>query len=75
MPYDKLEDLPERVKDNLPTHAQKIFLEAFNNAWKEYKDPGDCRGSESREETTFKVAWAAVKKEYQKSSSGKWVKK
>ena len=75
MPYDKLEDLPERVKDNLPTHAQEIFLEAFNNAWEQYKDPEHRRGNESREETTFKVAWAAVKKEYQKNSSGKWVKK
>lgn len=31
MPYDNTDDLPERVKDNLPKHAQEIFKEAFNN--------------------------------------------
>ena len=25
MPYDKLSDLPDNVKDNLPKHAQEIF--------------------------------------------------
>lgn len=72
MPYENLNDLPDRVKDNLLKHAQEIFLEAFNNAWKEYKEPKKRRGNDSREETAFKVAWAAVKNEYHKDSSGNW---
>lgn len=74
MPYDSLDELPEGVKSNLLKHAQEIFLEAFNNAWDEYKEPKERRGSASREETSFKVAWAAVKKAYHKDRSGKWRK-
>lgn len=72
MPYDSLDDLPESVKSNLPKHAQEIFLEAFNNSWDEYKNPKKRKGNVSREETAFKVAWAAVKNEYHKDSSGNW---
>ena len=35
MPYDQLTDLPERVRDHLPKHAQEIYKEAFNSAWDE----------------------------------------
>jgi cation transport regulator len=72
MPYDQ--ELPKSVKDNLPDGAQKIFKEAFNNAWEQYKDPAKRRGDSSREETANKVAWAAVKKKYMKNGD-KWVKK
>lgn len=65
MPYDKLSDLPDSVKDNLPHHAQEIFKEAFNSASEEY----------NQEETAFKVAWSAVKKKYEKNDDDKWVEK
>lgn len=75
MPYDKLSDLPDSVKDNLPKHAQEIYQSAFNNAWDEYNEPDKRRGDDSREEVAHKVAWAAVKNSYQKNASGNWVKK
>lgn len=75
MPYSKLSDLPDSVKDNLPKHAQEIYREAFNHAWEEYKEPKKRRGHASREETTHKVAWAAVKKVYEKNKQGNWIKK
>lgn len=75
MPYDKLEDLPERVKHNLPKHAQEIYMKAFNNAWEQYKEPEERRGEESREEAAHKVAWSAVKQKYEKDKEGKWVEK
>ncbi|MBZ0302598.1 MAG: putative cation transport regulator ChaB [Anaerolineae bacterium] len=76
MPYDKLSDLPDSVRDNLPKHAQEIYQAAYNNAWDEYKDPEDRRGDASREETAHRIAWAAVKKQYEKNGdSGKWKKK
>jgi cation transport regulator len=65
MPYDSLKDLPDEVKDNLPHHAQEIFKEAFNSASEQYKD----------EETAFKVAWSAVKNDYEKNDKGDWVRK
>jgi cation transport regulator len=74
--YERKDDLPDSVTDNLPSHAQEIYREAFNSAWEQYKDPDKRRGDASREETAHKVAWNAVKKEYEKDEqSGKWKKK
>jgi len=66
MPYKNLKDLPGRIKDNLPKHAQEIYKEAYNNAWEQYKDPKERKGNASREEVSHKVAWAAVKQKYKK---------
>jgi cation transport regulator len=74
MPYDKISELPERVKDNLPKEAQNIFKEAYNNAWDQYSDPEKRRGNASQEEAANRVAWSAVKNKYEKKN-GKWVKK
>lgn len=67
MPYKTNKDLPENVIHVLPDHAQDIYREAFNHAWQEYANPEDRRGDASREETAHKVAWAAVKKKYEKT--------
>jgi cation transport regulator len=65
MPYQKIEDLPESVKEHLPKHAQEIFRAAFNSATEEYGE----------EETAFKVAWSAVKHKYEKGDDGNWHEK
>lgn len=72
MPYDSRSDLPDSVRHVLPAHAQDIYLEAFNSAWDEYKDPDERRGNASREETAHRVAWAAVKAKYEKGDDDKW---
>ena len=73
MPYKTDAELPESVRDALPNHAQDIYRAAFNSAWDEYRDASKRRGNESQEEAAHKVAWAAVKDEYEKDdSSGKW---
>jgi cation transport regulator len=74
MPYDRNADLPKSVHDNLPSHAQTIYREAFNSAFDEYKSPEDRRGDASREETAHKVAWSAVKQKYRKEGD-RWVPK
>lgn len=76
MPYKSIDELPDSVRKHLPSHAQEIYLEAFNNAYKEYEDPSKRRAGSSREEVTHRVAWAAVKKMYEKDEkSGDWKKK
>ena len=45
MPYHSANDLPGNVRNVLPKHAQEIYLAAFNNAWDEYKDPEERRGT------------------------------
>lgn len=73
MPYKEVDDLPDSVKKNLPPKAKIIYLEAYNSAWEEYKDPEKRRGDDSREEVSHKVAWSAVKQKYEKDEkSGKW---
>lgn len=75
MPYGRNVELPDSVKDNLPEHAQDIYREAFNSAHEQCQDP-DKRRSESDdpEEVAHRVAWSAVKKEYEKRDDH-WVKK
>lgn len=74
MPYETLTDLPDSVRDNLPKHAQEIYQAAFNSAWDQYDKPEERRDDASREETAHKVAWSAVKQEYEKRDD-KWVRK
>ena len=74
MPYQKISDLPDSVKDNLPKHAQEIYMAAYNSAWEEYDEPEERRGDSAHEETAHRVAWAAVKKKYKKQGD-KWVSK
>ena len=66
MPYQTVHDLPESVRDNLPEHAQEIYMEAFNSAWEQYDEPEERRADATREETAHKVAWSAVKRKYEK---------
>lgn len=72
MPYKSTSELPDSVRDNLPKHAQEIYKEAFNSAWDHYADPEKRRDDASREETAHRVAWSAVKDQYEKDRDGKW---
>lgn len=76
MPREKsLMDLPKGAEE-LPNHAKEIYRKAHNNALEQYKDPRKRRGRASLEEVAHKVAWAAVKKEYEKDKkTGKWRRK
>lgn len=65
MPYQLINNLPESVQEHLPKHAQEIFLAAFNSAEEQY-----CE-----EERAFRVAWGAVKRDYEKGNDGEWHKK
>jgi cation transport regulator len=73
MPYRTNKGLPANVRKNLPQGAQTIYRKAFNNAFKQYKEPSKRRGTTSREVTSHKVAWNAVKREYAKKGD-KWVR-
>lgn len=68
LPYSSVEDLPQAIQVHLPLHAQEIYLSAFNHAWTQYAD----HGPEQRESTAHRVAWAAVKRKYEKSGD-RWI--
>lgn len=75
MQYKNRKELPKTVTNNLPSHAEEIYKEAFNSAWKQYDKPEERRGNVTREEVSHKVAWSAVKQKYEKDKKGKWIKK
>jgi len=64
MPYATNDDLPAPIRSHLDAHAQEIYRRAFNNAWIQY----------GREATAHRVAWAAVKRVYEKRE-GVWVRR
>ncbi len=66
MPYSTNQDLPPSVRRHLPSHAQDIYREAFNNAWTQY---GAAPGNEA---IAHRIAWAAVKRRYEKAGD-RWV--
>lgn len=72
MPYATIADLPDPVRRHLPPHAQEIYRAAFNSAWARYARPTERRRGGSREEAAHRVAWAAVKKVYEKHGED-WV--
>lgn len=75
MPYDRNQELPAPVRDNLPEDAQTIYRKAFNSAWDQYASPEKRRNKAEREETAHRVAWSAVKQTYEKGDNGTWRRK
>ena len=78
MQYKSANELPRRVRGNLPDGAQEIYVNTYNSASEEYRNPEKRRGIRPLEETAAKVmwsalnAWSAVKKEYDKLPDGTW---
>jgi len=64
MPYALNDDLPASVRNHLPPDAQSIYRQAFNHAYDSYGD----------EVSAHRVAWAAVKRRYEKVGS-QWVER
>jgi cation transport regulator len=61
MPYNMIRDLPEAQTDQYNEHQKRAFLEAFNNAYKDYG------GDEHR---AFAVAHAAAKRAGERPGPG-----
>lgn len=68
MPYRTNADLPPRVRQHLPDHAQDIYRAAFNHAFAAHTD--DPR----QEEIAHRTAWAAVKRSFVKAGD-RWIVK
>ena len=68
MPY-KIDNPPEVIK-GLPKDAQAIWIEIYNNAFKQYE------GNDKQEELANQTAWAGLKKAgWEKNEDDKWIKK
>lgn len=62
MAYSKVDELPAEIKQQLPDHAQQMFMAAFNSA----------QSDGMSEEAAKNVAWNSVKQRYQQGQDGKW---
>jgi cation transport regulator len=69
MPYRTIMDLPEAVRSHLPGHAQDIYREAFNHAY------AANAGEADRERRSHMIAWAAVKRRYERGADGRWIER
>lgn len=69
MPYKNVSELPPPVKNNLPIEAQKIYIAAFNSAYKQHSKEKDV------DIKSTAIAWAAVKNKFKKNKQGKWIAK
>jgi cation transport regulator len=72
----RLSSRTKKQIDSLPEHGQEIYKEAHANALKQYQKPEKRRGGkkQSAEQVAHKVAWAAVKKKYEKQGDT-WVER
>lgn len=66
MPYYSTKDLPQIVKDAIPSEkGRQIVLDAFMSSYN--KDGDDVKA--------IRVAWTVLKKRgYKKNNKGQWVK-
>ncbi|MEH2414428.1 ChaB family protein [Nostoc sp.] len=60
-----INELPNEITEQLPEHAQQIFVAALNAA----------QSNGLSEEGALDVAWNSVKNEYESGSDGKWQRK
>lgn len=66
MPYKTNDDLPQPIKNALPSDAQSTYRTVFNSAFEQYKDDGKASAT----------AWKVLKEVgWKKDTTGKWVKK
>ncbi len=65
MAYEKLEDLPNEIRENLPEGGQRIFMAAFKSA--------SSDGLNEQEAT--EVGWNSVRNIYVQGPDGRWQQK
>lgn len=73
MPYESIQALPAPLRHTLPLAAQRIYWQAFNDAWGEYTDTLGSASPAALEEAVSRSAWAAVRRQYRRDmGTGRW---
>lgn len=68
-----ISDIPESMCNVLPAPDRKISMAVYSNAWQNYASLTKRKAAATCEETSAKVAWAAVKKLFKKDEkTSKW---
>lgn len=70
--YNRIEDLPQAIRDVFPEGAQEIYLKVYDEAWDAHAEEYEP-GQEGRDSVAHRKAWTAVSHEYDKDEqTGKW---
>lgn len=74
MVYKNSSDLPETLRRTLPTDAQKVYIDAYNESMSGNLPTG--ASDMPRESTAHAVAWQAVERDFVKNEqNGKWYRR
>mgnify|MGYP006293956761 CR=1 FL=1 len=74
MRYEKVEDLPESLRNDLPDEAQEIYIEAYQKSWDSFKE--EMGGDLGQEAVAHRDAMHAVKQEFvEDKEEGLWYRK
>lgn len=74
MRYEKVEDLPESLRNDLPDEAQEIYIEAYQKSWDSFKE--EMGGDLGQEAVAHRDAMHAVKQEFvEDKEKGLWYRK
>lgn len=65
MAFEKIDDLPNEVKEKLPHGAQNIFKAAYNSA----------SSDGMSDEGAKRVAWNSIRTNFAEGADGKWYAK
>lgn len=64
-------NLPDKLKEELPPQALEIYRDAYKRTLEEYKQ----WSTEERQSTAHRIAYAAVREDYEQGEDGKWRRK
>ena len=64
------EDLPEDIRQGLPTHIQTLYRQVYNRVWADYVMPVRRGFLNRHDDVARRKAWAAVKRQYVKTERG-----
>ena len=75
MTFRHRRELPEALQQMLPLDAQEMYLETYNKVWRDYRAGKVAYYAGSRQEVAHRKAWAKVRQNFYRATSGDWRRK
>jgi cation transport regulator len=74
MPYDRIDQLPEHIREELPEPAQELYLAAYNRALEKARAMHIEASDAELANIADQAALLKVEEEYQRDERGHWHK-
>lgn len=72
LPYQKIEELPHSLRNELPENAQLMYLAVYQRVWETTAMGGET-GEEALADTAHEAALQEVQRRFEKDDDGNWV--